>query len=158
MRTSRKINNITAELRRLILGRAEGYTDTLPGRRELARRHGISVAGVQIAIKQLEAEGLVENFPRRGAKVRRSAPVSGPDVLRVSVFENLPHQTSFWLRCFSAFEAAHPGCQIRARFYDSNVESSVGDARISLRAGRLSTPRPAASQPMSRTEGSPMKW
>ncbi|MCC6424144.1 MAG: substrate-binding domain-containing protein [Phycisphaerales bacterium] len=43
----------------------------LPSTRTLASQHGVSLGTVQVALRELETQNIVECLPRRGAKVRR---------------------------------------------------------------------------------------
>jgi DNA-binding GntR family transcriptional regulator len=64
---------------RLLDGRFAG--GTLLSENELARRLGISRTPVRQAFLQLEAEDLLELYPRRGALVRPISPSEADDVL-----------------------------------------------------------------------------
>jgi DNA-binding GntR family transcriptional regulator len=64
---------------RLLDGRYAG--GTLLSENELARQLGISRTPVRQAFQQLEAEDLLELYPRRGALVRPIAPSEADDVL-----------------------------------------------------------------------------
>ncbi|MEU0112022.1 GntR family transcriptional regulator [Streptomyces sp. NPDC006251] len=50
-----------------------GPGEFLPGQRELARRCGVAFNTLGEALKELEAEGLIEVIPRRGSRVLRPA-------------------------------------------------------------------------------------
>jgi DNA-binding GntR family transcriptional regulator len=64
---------LTEELRKTILSGALEEGEYLR-QRSLARRYGVSEVAVREALRHLEAEGLVETEPRKGARVSRLAP------------------------------------------------------------------------------------
>lgn len=64
---------LTEEMRKTILSGALEEGEYLR-QRSLARRYGVSEVAVREALRHLEAEGLVETEPRKGARVSRLAP------------------------------------------------------------------------------------
>ena len=64
---------LTEDLRKTILSGALEEGEYLR-QRSLARRYGVSEVVVREALRHLEAEGLVETEPRRGARVSRFSP------------------------------------------------------------------------------------
>jgi DNA-binding GntR family transcriptional regulator len=64
---------LTEDLRKTILSGALEEGEYLR-QRSLARRYGVSEVVVREALRHLEAEGLVETEPRKGARVSRFSP------------------------------------------------------------------------------------
>ena len=149
MRNTTKIQEFIETLSALIQAGAPGFLDRLPSRRELAAQYGISPASVQIALQELEKRGLVTNYPQKGSRVNPrpgcavAAATAREEVIEVTVFENLPHQTGFWLERFRAFEQKNPSCRIRARFCDSGSSAIPAGTRAALRPPRLAKLPPA---------------
>lgn len=149
MRNTTKIQEFIETLSALIQAGAPGFLDRLPSRRELAAQYGISPASVQIALQELEKRGLVTNYPQKGSRVNPrpgcavAAATAREEVIEVTVFENLPHQTGFWLERFRAFEQKNPSCRIRARFCDSGSSAIPAGTRAALRLPRLAKRPPA---------------
>ena len=145
MRNTTKIQEFIETLSALIQAGAPGFLDRLPSRRELAAQYGISPASVQIALQELEKRGLVTNYPQKGSRVNPrpgcavAAATAREEVIEVTVFENLPHQTGFWLERFRSFEQKNPSCRIRARFCDSGSSAIPAGTRAALRLPRLAT-------------------
>lgn len=141
MRNTTKIHEFIETIAELIRTGAPGFIDRLPSRRELAAQYGISPASVQIALQELEKRGLVTNIPQKGSRVAVRPGAAGVatserrEVVEVTVFENLPHQTAFWLERFRDFERRNPGFEVRARFCDSKAAIPEG-TRVALRLPR----------------------
>lgn len=81
---------IANELAAAIRGKRWPVGTMLPSMRELARKHRVSLAVVQAAMRRLESQKLIEVRPRRGAVVRHAAgavpmPTSAPRAHQVIV-------------------------------------------------------------------------
>lgn len=138
MRNTTKIQELIETIAELIRTGAPGFIDRLPSRRELAAKFDISPASVQIALQELEKRGLVVNIPQKGSRVAAHPGLGGRtasaqvEPIEVTVFENLPHQTAFWLERFRDFERKNPAFEVRARFCDSKAAIPEG-IRVALR-------------------------
>ncbi|BBL81062.1 transcriptional regulator [Rubrobacter xylanophilus] len=78
VRAFRLSAGLADRLRRRILGGEFGPGGRLPGNRELAAAYGVGVGSVREAIRELDAEGLVEVRPGSGTYVSRDLRTSWP--------------------------------------------------------------------------------
>lgn len=95
---------------RLLDGRFAG--GTLLSENELAQRLGVSRTPVRQALVQLEAEELLELYPKRGALVVPISPSEAEDVLEARLL----------IEQHCARRAAHGGPQVAERLRDSLAE------------------------------------
>ena len=119
-----KIMTFTSTVEQLIRSRAPGFTDRLPGQRELATRFNLSQSLVHIGMTELKNRGIIEIEPYRGASVARRQPEketgsSAGTELAIAVCEDNPRQRSFWLCAVQHFERTAPDVRITTRFVPS---------------------------------------
>ena len=117
-----KIMTFTSTVEQLIRNKEPGFTDRLPGQRELATRFNLSQSLVHIGMTELKKRGIIEIEPYKGASVavsqakEKSTQVSD---LAIAVCEDNPRQRSFWLRAVQLFEQTSPDVRVTTRFVPS---------------------------------------
>jgi GntR family transcriptional repressor for pyruvate dehydrogenase complex len=67
------VDDVTAELRRMILEQEIKPGEFLPARKDLAARFGVGLSTIQEAIQALAAVGMLESRPGKGTWVREDA-------------------------------------------------------------------------------------
>ncbi len=119
-----KIMTFTSTVEQLIRDRAPGFTDRLPGQRELASRFNLSQSLVHIGMTELKKRGVIVIEPYKGAsvaqaekKAEEAEPVSP---LTLLICEDNPRQRAFWLRAVALFEERSPGIRVSTRFLPSD--------------------------------------
>ena len=111
-----KIMTFTSTVEQLIRTKAPGFTDRLPGQRELATRFNLSQSLVHIGMTELKNRGIIVIEPYKGASVAAQQPETKPvntADLAIAVCEDNPRQRSFWLQAVQRFERIAP----EIRFY-----------------------------------------
>ncbi len=126
MSKNKKIETFVEAIERLILDGAPGFTEKLPGQREIATRFNLSQSSVHIGLAELEKRGLIQNLPCRGALVtldeRKHKRRSAGEVLNLAVCEDMVHQRDFWMDAVRNFEAQNPGVTLKVRFFPGSTE------------------------------------
>ena len=123
-----KIMTFTSTVEQLIRNKAPGFTDRLPGQRELATRFNLSQSLVHIGMTELKKRGIIEIEPYKGASVavsqakEKSTQVSD---LAIAVCEDNPRQRSFWLRAVQLFEQTSPDVRVTTRFVPSKNQKKI---------------------------------
>lgn len=87
--SSTLVDDVTAEIRRMILTGVVEPGEFLPTRRELAGQFGVGLSTVQEAIQALSAVGMLESRPGKGTWVRDDAldVLIHPEVVRTRLGE-----------------------------------------------------------------------
>ena len=117
-----KIMTFTSTVEQLIRTGAPGFTDRLPGQRELATRFNLSQSLVHIGMTELKNRGIIQIEPYKGASVAVKQNPQDPAFsaeLAIAVCEDNPQQRSFWLRAVRKFERNSPGVRVTTRFVPS---------------------------------------
>lgn len=117
-----KIMTFTSTVEQLIRTKAPGFTDRLPGQRELATRFNLSQSLVHIGMTELKNRGIIVIEPYKGASVAAQQPETKPvntADLAIAVCEDNPRQRSFWLQAVQRFERIAPEIRITTRFVPS---------------------------------------
>lgn len=129
-----KIMTFTSTVEQLIRDKAPGFTDRLPGQRELATRFNLSQSLVHIGMTELKKRGIIVIEPYKGASVAtvpNEEAETAPSLLPLVICEDNPRQRAFWLHAIHLFEKRYPNVRISTRFLSSAqpLESAVFNRR-----------------------------
>ena len=123
---------LTEDLRKTILSGAVEEGEYLR-QRSLARRYGVSEVVVREALRHLEAEGLVETEPRKGARVTRLSAAEVRELweLRILLEKHLAQL---------AVPAFQPEDLARGRGADAGHGAGAGSGGLAFAEPRISRP------------------